>query len=113
MTGSRAGSAIAGAWATMVFLGEEGYSLLAGLMFNTLRKIAAGIKEIVGLKLVSEPDACCISFMGDGFDVLRVADLMEKRGWKNCNRLQKPAWYEFCSHRVDLFFTLVGGYCFV
>jgi hypothetical protein len=100
MTGSRAGGSIAGAWATMVFLGDEGYMAATKLMYGTMQELATGISAIPGLKLVVQPDGCCISFIGEGFNALQVADLMEKRGWKNCNRMQKPAWYALSSRHL-------------
>jgi hypothetical protein len=49
------------------------------------------IAKIDGLVLLGPPEACCISFNSPTFDVLKVADVMEEMGWKNLNRLQKPA----------------------
>jgi hypothetical protein len=49
------------------------------------------IAKINGLVLLGPPDACCISFNSNDFDILKIADVMEEMGWKNLNRMQKPA----------------------
>ncbi len=89
MTGTRPGGAIAAAWAVINHLGEEGYLSLARTIMETTRTLVAGIEKVPGLRLVARPDMSVIAFTSDSFDVYRLADAMDARGW-HLDRQQRP-----------------------
>jgi hypothetical protein len=69
------------------------------------------INQIRHLKVMTHPDACNISMNWDPHDqdvkvksisILKVADAMAKRGWKNINRIQHPVGY---FHLLITYFT--------
>lgn len=96
MPGSRPGGLVAATWAAMMMVGRQGYVDNCRAMVTVARKIAAGIKEIPGLKLVCEPDVTVVAFTSDLFDINRLAEgLVEERGW-DINILQFPSAMHLC-----------------
>ncbi len=89
MAGSRPGGAIAAAWAVLHYLGEDGYTRLAGTVMETARRLMDGINAIPGLQVMGEPDASIFSFASDGVDIYAVADAMDAKGWQ-LDRQQMP-----------------------
>jgi glutamate/tyrosine decarboxylase-like PLP-dependent enzyme len=89
MPGSRAGGAIAAAWAVLHYLGEEGYLRLARTVMDTARALMDGINAISGLRVLGEPDMSIFSFTSDSVDIYAVADAMDARGW-HLDRQQMP-----------------------
>lgn len=79
--GTRPASPIAAAWATIRFLGEEGYLRLAGQIRDTARRIAAGVAEIDGLRITGDPVPGILEIASDTFDMAAIADVMDDRGW--------------------------------
>jgi glutamate/tyrosine decarboxylase-like PLP-dependent enzyme len=89
MTGTRPGGAIAAAWAVMRYLGDEGYLDLARVTMETTDRLARGVSETHGLRLLGEPVMSVFAFASDTVDVYVLGDAMEKRGWK-LDRQQRP-----------------------
>ena len=90
--GTRPGSPIAGAWATMVHLGEDGYERLARRVLDATGRFVAGIEGIDGLSITHRPDMSVFEFGldpddDDPFDIQVVGDVMDGRGW-NLDRQQ-------------------------
>ena len=93
--GTRPGPPIAGAWATMVHLGEDGYLRLAERIRTAMRGFTAGIESIDGLRITSDPDLSLFEFAADpdradgaqAVDIGGVADVMDDKGW-NLDRQQ-------------------------
>jgi glutamate/tyrosine decarboxylase-like PLP-dependent enzyme len=102
--GTRPGPPIAGAWATMTHLGEEGYLRLAGRVRDATHAFVAGVSAVPGLRITSDPDMSVFEFGVDpggaeamdvdepdidapALDIDGVADAMDDRGW-NLDRQQ-------------------------
>ncbi len=90
--GTRPGSPIAGAWATMTHLGAEGYLRLAARVLDATTTFTAGIASIDGLRITSDPDMSVFEFGADpesgvAIDIEAVGDRMDDRGW-NLDRQQ-------------------------
>jgi sphinganine-1-phosphate aldolase len=81
LSGTRAGGAVAAAWAVLHHLGEAGYMEIAGQLAAMTDAYVAGIKAIDGLHLLAEPDLSIINFGAHDFDIFKVAEAMEARGW--------------------------------
>jgi sphinganine-1-phosphate aldolase len=86
--GTRPAAPIAGAWATIRHLGEEGYLAKARVVRDTTRRFAEGIGAIAGLEVHHDPDLSVFEFgaeLGaDGrpvLDIGAVGDVMDDRGW--------------------------------
>lgn len=89
MTGTRPGGAIAAAWATLNFLGEEGYLRIARVTMETATRLMNGIRSIPELRLLGKPDMSIFAFTSDAINVYALAESMEKRGW-HLDRQQLP-----------------------
>ena len=81
LVGTRPAGGVAGAWATIQFLGVEGYRKVARQVMQMRDAYVAGIKAIPGYRMVAEPDLAVMAFGDPGIDMMRVAALMGERGW--------------------------------
>jgi glutamate/tyrosine decarboxylase-like PLP-dependent enzyme len=80
---TRSGGPIAAAFATLRFLGEDGYLRLAGLTRDAVRGLAAAVSGVDGLRLMAEPESTVVAFTSDdgGLDLFVLADELTARGW--------------------------------
>ncbi len=87
--GTRSAAPIAGAWAAINHLGEDGYRRLAEVVRDTARRLRDGIGAIDGLRVTHPPDLSLFEFGADegGPDIGGVGDVMDERGW-NLDRQQ-------------------------
>ena len=79
--GTRPGAPIAGAWAAIRYLGEEGYLRLARVVRDTTRRFQEGIEALPGLRIRGEPDMSVFEFGSDRDDIGAIGDVMDDRGW--------------------------------
>lgn len=78
LLGSRPGHAIETAWATLLYIGEEGYKKLAHQILESADIIKYRVKnEIPEIYIPGDP-LWIIAFMSKNIDMLHVADLMSK-----------------------------------
>ncbi|HEX8013044.1 MAG TPA: aspartate aminotransferase family protein [Casimicrobiaceae bacterium] len=80
VVGTRPGGAIAGAWATLHAMGEQGYVQTARNILELARAYRRDI-EASGLRIVGEPDLSILAFTSDEIDMQGVSDGMARRGW--------------------------------
>lgn len=85
--GTRPGTPIAGAWATIQHLGVEGYLRMASRVLDATVRMKAGIEAIDGLRITGDPDMSVFEFGSDVVDMEAVCDVMDDRGW-NLDRQQ-------------------------
>jgi glutamate/tyrosine decarboxylase-like PLP-dependent enzyme len=85
--GTRSAAPIAGAWAAINHLGEDGYLRLTEIVRDTTRKLQAGIAAIDGLEITHEPDVSLFEVGSPTLDIGAVGDVMDDRGW-NLDRQQ-------------------------
>ncbi len=78
---SKSGGPLAGSWAVLHLLGEQGYTRIVQDVQEATNRLMAGIREIPGLYVLGEPDMCMFSFASDEINVYQLADEMKKRGW--------------------------------
>ena len=104
VAGSRPGCLIAATWATMLYIGMDGYVEATRKIVSTTRKITTGLKKIPGLYLLGAPKAFVVAFGSKDFDIYRLSDAMKDRGW-NLNSLQFPSSIHLC---VTLLHTQEG-----
>ncbi|KCV68758.1 hypothetical protein H696_05042 [Fonticula alba] len=95
IAGSRPGAVLAGAWATMVYMGRAGYVAATRQMVSAARRLTQGIREIEGLYVIGEPLITVVAFASDKYDIFVVSAEMTKRGW-NLNTLQFPSSIHYC-----------------
>ena len=78
---TKSGGPLAGTWAILNFLGEEGYAHIVRTVQETTRRLVEGINDIPGLYVLGKPDMCMFSFASDTINVFQLADEMNRRGW--------------------------------
>jgi glutamate/tyrosine decarboxylase-like PLP-dependent enzyme len=78
---SKTGGPMAGAWAILNFLGEEGYKKIVQEVQEATKKLIEGVNAIEDLQVLGEPAMCMFSFKSDTINVYQLADQMSKRGW--------------------------------
>ena len=92
--GSRSGGLTAATWASLLYLGQEGYLEAARAIMTVSDDLIKGIKTIPELILIGDP-TFVISFRSEEVDIYHVNDFMKTRGWRyNC--LQLPPAMHFC-----------------
>lgn len=92
-------SIFAGAWAAMVVSGRAGYLEQAEVVLEAAAKLAKGIQQIEGLKVVGEPALSVVAFTtSGGVNVFDLLDSMSKKKWE-LNALQRPDSLHACVTR--------------
>ena len=81
ITSSKSGGPMAGAWAILNYLGEEGFKNIVKTVQETTRKLIDGVNAIPELEVLGQPAMCMFSFKSDAINVYQLADAMAKRGW--------------------------------
>ncbi|NPC98884.1 aminotransferase class V-fold PLP-dependent enzyme [Nocardioides sp. zg-DK7169] len=82
MQSTRSGGPLAGAWAVVTTLGDEGYERLTADVLAAVDRIVAGVADHPGLHLVAEPDSTLVALGTDAScDPFTVCDEMAARGW--------------------------------
>ena len=72
---------MAGAWAALHFIGDDGYLDIARRVLDATRRIARGIEAIPELRLLGQPEMNLVAFASDTVNVFHVIDEMKARGW--------------------------------
>ncbi|MEO5851803.1 MAG: aminotransferase class V-fold PLP-dependent enzyme [Nocardioides sp.] len=82
MQSTKSGGPLAGAWAVVESLGDDGYLGLARRTFAAVDAIVAGIAAQPALRLLGHPDSTLLAVATDGTcDAFTVCDEMLARGW--------------------------------
>ena len=79
--GTRAGGAIASAWAVTHYLGEDGYREKTEAVLECRRRLSHAIGEIDTLRVVGSPQLGLIAYESDGIDIYAVAEQLAEKGW--------------------------------
>ncbi|KAI5791663.1 pyridoxal phosphate-dependent transferase [Peziza echinospora] len=91
MAGSRAGSLIAGTWASLMRQGESGYLSSCVNIVGVAKRIESGIRDILhpDLYILGEPKVSVVAFSSTTINIYEIADHMSGLGW-HLNALQDP-----------------------
>ena len=81
MLSSKTGGPMAGAWAILNYLGEDGYKKIVQDVQHATKQLIDGINAIDGLQVLGKPAMSMFSFKSDVINVYQLADEMNKRGW--------------------------------
>jgi sphinganine-1-phosphate aldolase len=80
LVGTRAGGAIAAAWAVMNYLGEEGYLRVTRRVLDTRQAYEHGV-EALGFRVFGRPELSIIAFGSPDQDIATIGQAMTRRGW--------------------------------
>jgi len=72
---------IAGAWAALHFIGDDGYLEIARAVRDATRRIVEAIDAHPDLRVLGRPDMNLLAFASDRVSVFHVADEMKERHW--------------------------------
>ncbi len=93
VAGSRPGALIAGCWASMMSVGENGYIDACSTIVGAAKKIIEAIQDNPLLKqdleILGHPLVSVVSFKSNTLDIYDIADAMSEKGW-HLNSLQNP-----------------------
>jgi len=78
---TKSGGPIAGAWAILHYLGEEGYREVVRGVMDATRRMIEGIGRIDGIRVLGKPDICMFAIASDTINIYQLADEMRTRGW--------------------------------
>ncbi len=78
---TKSGGPLAGAWAILQYLGEEGYMQIVEAVQDATKRLIAGVDAIPELRVLGNPNMCMFSFASNAINVYQLADEMGKRGW--------------------------------
>lgn len=78
---TKSGGPLAAAWATLHFIGQDGYTEIARKVADATDRICAGIAAIPDLRVLGKPDMNLASFTSDTVNIFHVIDEMNERGW--------------------------------
>jgi len=96
LQGSRGGGVIAAAWATVMYVGAEGYEEYARKFHALKQKVEEFVaKEVPGLYVPVQSDLSIIPMASDEYDVYAVSSLLEKKGWSSFTS-QNPPLLQIC-----------------
>ncbi|THH00240.1 hypothetical protein EW145_g7117 [Phellinidium pouzarii] len=104
LAGSRPGALIAGTWAAMQYMGEDGYLESCRAIVGCAQTIVRSVRdEIPELYVLGSPPASCVAFgaRDSRVNVLAVGDAMSTRGW-HLNGLSKPAGLHMACTRLTV-----------
>ncbi|MCL6527695.1 MAG: aspartate aminotransferase family protein [Thermaceae bacterium] len=78
---SKSGGPLAGAWATLHFLGLQGYQQIVSEVQRATERLLAGIAAIPELQVLGKPDMCMFAFSSGHLNVFELEDALSSRGW--------------------------------
>ncbi|KAH7280349.1 hypothetical protein KP509_37G062900 [Ceratopteris richardii] len=95
MAGSRSGALVAGAWASLVSIGMDGYLGAVQKVMQASEKLKKGISNIADLYVIGKPQMTIVAFASYTVDIYKVNDAMASKGW-SLNALHKPNSLHIC-----------------
>jgi len=104
LAGSRSGALIAGTWAAMHYVGEDGYISSCRDIVGAARAIKQAIQNsFPELLILGNPPASVVAFGSrmPSLNILQVGDNMSKKGW-HLNALQNPPGLHIACTRLTV-----------
>lgn len=87
---TKTGGPIAGAWAVLNYLGEDGYKKIVSAVQDATERMIAGVNEFPELKVMGKPDMCLFAFTSDTLDLFQLSDVMLSKGFTVQSQFSKP-----------------------
>ncbi|HNR31921.1 MAG TPA: aspartate aminotransferase family protein [Candidatus Hydrogenedentes bacterium] len=78
---TKSGAPMAGSWATLACLGEEGYFKIVREVQDATARLVEGVNAIPGLRVLGKPDMCMFSFTSEEINLFQLAEEAKRRGW--------------------------------
>ncbi len=87
---TKTGGPIAGAWAVLNYLGEDGYKKIVSAVQDATERMIAGVEAIPELHVMGKPDMCLFAFTSDTLDMFQLNDVMLSKGFTVQSQFGKP-----------------------
>lgn len=108
---SKSAGPMAGSWATLMYLGEEGYIDIVRTVEEATKKMIDAINAMDGVHVLGSPDMCLFALASDSFNIFQLADEMKERGWYIQPQFTTPwsppnvhiTMHPGAAHQVDAF----------
>lgn len=78
---SKSGGPLAGTWAVLQLIGDDGYLEIARRTYEATRRIVAALDAMEDVRVLGRPESTLVAFASDTVNVFRVVDEMKERGW--------------------------------
>ncbi|XP_061644887.1 sphingosine-1-phosphate lyase 1 isoform X1 [Phyllopteryx taeniolatus] len=95
IAGSRPGGIVAACWATMMYMGENGYVDATRKIIRVARKIKTEVRKMKGVFVFGDPQVSVVAIGSNDFDIFRLSNALTSKGW-NLNTLQYPSSIHIC-----------------
>ncbi|CAJ0932616.1 unnamed protein product [Ranitomeya imitator] len=83
IAGSRPGGIVAGCWATMMHMGEDGYIEATKSIISNARFIIKEFQKMKEIFIFGNPEVSVISFGSTVFDIYRLSNSLTAKGWES------------------------------
>ncbi len=80
MQSTKSEGPLVGAWATINYLGMNGYLELTRKVISAKKKLMSGLAEL-GFRTLGEPDSSIVAFRHENLDIFTLAEMLKKDGW--------------------------------
>lgn len=94
MQSTKSAGPLAGAWAVLHALGDDGYLEIARRLLEAKERLVAGIRALPAYRVLGDPDLPLIAFTSKEKNVFQVIDAMNARGWYVQPQLRMGAYPE-------------------
>ena len=78
---TKSGGPLAGAWAALNYLGQEGYLRITKEVAEATQTLIDGINAMPDLYVLGKPAMCIFALESDTLNVFQLADVMRTKGW--------------------------------
>lgn len=93
--GSSSGTNIAETWASIMYIGDEGYRKISEKILKIRDELVTRIKEIPEIRILGNPQLSVIGIVSNMVNMHSIYDVLTKKGWY-FNALQNPTGIHFC-----------------
>lgn len=105
LAGSRPGALMAGCWATLLYIGKDGYRETARAIVTSVQKLKKALQThpvlTASLQVIGDPVGSVVAFRSDTLNVYDLSDIMSKKGW-HLATLQNPASVHLAATRLTI-----------
>ncbi len=105
LAGSRPGALMAGCWATLLYMGKDGYRETARAIVSSAQKLKTALRThpvlAETLSVIGDPLGSVVAFQSKKVNVYDLSDTMSKKGW-HLATLQNPASVHLAATRLTI-----------
>ncbi|SEQ85371.1 Glutamate or tyrosine decarboxylase [Virgibacillus subterraneus] len=78
---TKSGGPLAACWATLKYIGDDGYKKLAETIWQAKQEITKHFMRLDDLYILGDPEGSLLAIGSDTLDIFQLADEMKKSGW--------------------------------